>query len=100
MKLIVIVTFFVVFGVTRFALADDIVRSDAGKQHAEKPTAKPTNTRAQGAVAVRNSDVHTGKNRFGTQQPNTRVRQNYPALTQPVARGPLAMNVQRTLPKY
>ncbi len=98
MKSIVIIAFFVALGEMRPAAADDIVRSNAGKQHAAQPSAKANNGHGQATVAARNSIVHAGKNRFV--QPNTKIRQNYPALVQPVVRAPLALNVRGTTPTY
>lgn len=99
MKSIIVLTFFLVFGGVRLAAADDIVRSNAGKQHAAQPSTKNNNTHTQTTAGGRNSTVHAAKNRFGA-QPNVKARQNYAVLAQPVARAPLAMNVQRTLPNY
>ena len=95
MKLITIVTFSLVLGITRLALADDIVGSNAGKPHAAKSSAKANATHARGTTGVRASNVSAGKNRLGV-QPNLRIRQNYPESTRPIEREPLAMNVQRT----
>ena len=94
MKFIVIFTFSLAFVTARLALADDLVRSDAGKQHAAKPAAKVSTTHTQATAGVRNATVPAGKNRFGV-QPNVKIRQNSPVFTQPIERGPLAMNVQR-----
>lgn len=99
MKSIAIVTFSLAFGVTRLVLADDIVRSNAGKPHTAQPSAKVSTTRAQATAGVRAPTVSSGKNRLGV-QPNLRIRQHYPALAKPIERGPLAMNVQGALRNY
>jgi hypothetical protein len=94
MKSIAMVTFSLAFGITRLALADDIVKGNTGKKHSEQASAKPTATHSQPAAGLRPSTVSAGKNRLGV-QPNLRIRQNYPALAEPAERGSLAMNVQR-----
>lgn len=95
MKSTAILTFCLAFAVTRLAFADDIVRSNAGKQHASPTSGKVHSTHAQAPAGVRAPTVSAGKNRLGV-QPNLRSRQNYPALTQPIVHGSLAMNVQGT----
>ncbi len=93
MKSIAAVTFAFAFSVTQLTLADDTVRSHAGKQHATQSSAKVSTTHAQPPASVSRLNA-AGKKQFGV-QPNLRVRQNYPALAQPADREPLAMNVQR-----
>jgi putative peptidoglycan binding protein len=97
MKSIVVIALFLALGVMPRALADDIVRANAGKQHAGQPSPKVNNAKA--TAGVRNSTGQAAKNRIGI-QPNMKLRQNYPALIRPVTGAPLAMNVQRTLPHY
>jgi hypothetical protein len=100
MKLIAIIfSFSLAFMAARAAFGDDIVGSNAGKQNASKPTANVRTTRAQPKASLRNTAVPASKNRFGN-QPNLRIRQNYSEFQQPIGRGPLAMNVQRTPGNY
>ena len=98
MKFIVF-TFSVALMGAGLAFADDVVRSNAGKQHASKPAAKIAPTHAQATASVRGATVPAGKNRFGA-PPNLKIRQNYPVFAQPIERGPLAMNVQRISPNH
>ena len=99
MKFIVIVTFSLAFATARVALADDIVRSNAGKQHAAKPTTKAGTAHSQPVAGGRHATVPAGKNRFGV-QPNLKIRQDSPIFAQPINRGSIAMNVQRTFQNH
>lgn len=98
MKSVAILTFSLVFGILRFALADDIVRSNAGKQRATQPAAKVINSRVPTTTGVRNSTTYTGRRRLGV-EPSIRNPQNFPNLVRPVDRRSLAMNVPKTLPE-
>ena len=97
MRSIVIVTFSLALGFTSPALAEDIVRSNAGKQHTAQPSTRVSRAEARAAVGVRDATVHAGKNRFPL-QPNVGLQQNHAAFGLPSRRGSLAMSGQRTRP--